>query len=95
MINWKAFEAKYDNREQWAFENLSYFLFCTEMEYRTGIFRYYNQTGIETEPIEKDGKHFGFQAKYSKNKHAIIDSITKAKNKNSQLTNIYLFIGFF
>lgn len=93
MINWKAFEAKYDNREQWAFENLSYFLFCTEMEYRTGIFRYYNQTGIETEPIEKDGKHFGFQAKYSKNKHAIIDSITKAKNKNSQLTNIYLFIG--
>lgn len=93
MINWKAFEAKYDNREQWAFENMSYFLFCSEMEYHNGIFRYFNQTGIEAEPIEKDGKFYGFQAKYSKNKQSIINSITKAKNKNSHLTNIYLFIG--
>ena len=93
MVNWKAFEAKYDNREQWAFENMSYFLFCSEMEYHNGIFRYFNQTGIETEPIEKDGKYFGFQAKYSKNKQAIIDSIKKAKNKNSNLTNIYVFVG--
>ncbi len=92
-MNWKNFELKYDKREQWAFEKMSYFLFCSEMEYHNGIFRYFNQTGIETEPIEKDGKYFGFQAKYSKEKQAIIDSITKAKEKNSRLTNIYLYIG--
>ena len=31
MINWKIFEAKYENREQWAFEQMSYFLFCIEI----------------------------------------------------------------
>lgn len=93
MVNWKAFEAKYDNREQWAFEQMSYFLFCTEMNCHYGIFRYYNQTGIETEPIERDGKFYALQAKYPKNKQSIIDSIKKAKDKNAQLTNIYVYIG--
>jgi hypothetical protein len=93
MLNWKAFEAKYDNQEQWAFENMSYFLFCTEMKCYNGIFRYYKQTGIETESIERDGKFYGLQAKYSKNKQAIIDSIKKAKGKNIKLTNIYVYLG--
>lgn len=63
-MNWKVFELKYDKREQWAFEQLSYLLFCVELNNRIGLFRYKNQTGIETEPIEKDDVFYGFQAKY-------------------------------
>ena len=63
-MNWKIFDLKYDKREQWAFEQMSYLLFCAELNNRIGLFRYKNQTGIETEPIEKDGIFYGFQAKY-------------------------------
>src|SRR5690554_305223 len=97
-MNWKNFESKYNNREQWAFEQLSYLLFCAEFNNRIGQFRYKNQTGIETEPIEKDGKFYGFQSKYyttsiSDNKSDIIDSINKAKSKNKQLNVVYLYLN--
>jgi len=98
MINWKAFEAKYENREQWAFEQMSYFLFCIEINNITGVFRYTNQTGIETEPVEKEGIFYGFQSKYyttsiSQNKNDIIDSIKKAKLKNKPLNVIYFYLN--
>ena len=98
MINWKAFEAKYENHEQWAFEQMSYFLFCVELNNNIGLFRYKNQTGIETEPVEKDNFFYGFQAKYyttsiSKNKSDIIDSIKKAKTKNNRLNLICFYIN--
>lgn len=97
-MNWKVFNLKYENREQWAFEQMSYLLFCAEFSNRIGLFRYKNQTGIETEPIRKDDVHYGFQAKYytttlSQNKTDIIDSIQKAKTKNSQLNVIYLYLN--
>ncbi|MCH2231895.1 MAG: ATP-binding protein [Crocinitomicaceae bacterium] len=97
-MNWKTFGLKYDERETWAFEQLSYLLFCAELNNRVGLFRYKNQTGIETEPIEKEGKYFGFQAKYyttliSDNKADIIDSIKKAKSKNSQLNEIFFYVN--
>ncbi len=97
-MNWKVFGLKYDKRETWAFEQLSYLLFCSELDNRVGLFRYKNQTGIETEPIEKDGKFYGFQAKYyttsiSDNKDDIIDSIKKAKSKNKDLDEIFLYIN--
>lgn len=63
-INWKAFELKNDKKEQWAFECMSYMLFCAEHNNRVGLFRYKNQTGIETEPIILEGKICGFQSKY-------------------------------
>jgi tRNA A37 threonylcarbamoyladenosine biosynthesis protein TsaE len=89
---------RYDKQEQWAFEQMSYLLFCAEFDNRIGLFRYKNQTGIETEPIEKDGIHYGFQAKHyttliSKNKDDIIDSIQKAKTKNNQLNVVYLYLN--
>lgn len=93
-INWKIFDLKYNNREQWAFEQLSYLLFCSFFENKTGLFRYKNQTGIETEPLLKEGKYYGFQAKYytsSISHKDIIDSITKAKSKNPELNIIYLY----
>lgn len=97
-MNWKIFNVKYDKRETWAFEQMSYLLFCAEFENRIGVFRYKNQTGIETEPIEKDGKYYGFQSKYyttliADNKDDIIDSIKKAKSKNKQLDELLLYIN--
>jgi hypothetical protein len=97
-MNWKIFGLKYDNRETWAFEQMSYLLFCAEFNNRIGLFRYKNQTGIETEPIEKDGKYYGFQSKYyttsiADNKNDIIDSIKKAKSKNKQLDELLLYIN--
>lgn len=95
-MNWKVFSLKYENREQWAFEQMSYLLFCAEFDNRIGLFRYKNQTGIETEPIEKNGIYYGFQAKYyphTISKSDIIESIQKAKNKNCHLGVIYLYLN--
>ena len=94
MVNWKVFDSKFDKREQWAFENMSYFLFCAEMNCHIGLFRYKNQAGIETEPIKKNGKFYGFQAKYystpiSQNKDDIINSLCTAKAKNANRREIY------
>jgi len=93
-MNWKIFELKYNNREQWAFEQMSYLLFCSEFENKIGLFRYKNQTGIETEPFEKNGKYYGFQAKFytsSISQTDIVESIEKAKSKNPQLNVVYLY----
>lgn len=97
-MNWNLLSIKYYMRESWAFEQMSYLLFCAEFENRIGLFRYKNQTGIETEPIEKDGKYYGFQSKYyttliAGNKGDIIDSIKKAKSKNKQLDELLLYIN--
>ncbi|MBI3234205.1 MAG: ATP-binding protein, partial [Bacteroidetes bacterium] len=97
-MNWKIFDIKYNERETWAFEQMSYLLFCAEFNNRIGLFRYKNQTGIETEPIQKNGKYYGFQSKYyttsiADNKNDIIDSIQKAKSKNKQLNELFLYIN--
>lgn len=97
-MNWKIFGVKYDKRETWAFEQMSYLLFCAEFNNRIGLFRYKNQTGIETEPIEKNGKYYGFQSKFytnsiADNKNDIIDSIKKTKSKNKQLDELFLYIN--
>jgi hypothetical protein len=51
ILNWKVFGLKFDQKESPAFEDLSYLLFCAELDNRIGIFRYKNQAGIETEPV--------------------------------------------
>lgn len=97
-MNWKVFGLKYDKREEWAFEQMSYLLFSAEHNSRIGLFRYKNQTGIETEPLIKGGKTLGFQSKYyttsiTTNKSDIIDSIKKAKAKNKNLDELYFYIN--
>lgn len=47
-----------------AFENLAYYLFCYELNQKNGIFRYFNQPHIETNPVQVDNKLIGFQAKH-------------------------------
>lgn len=55
-----------------------------------------NQAGIECDPIEKDGKWIGFQAKFydvslARRKEDILDSIKKAREKYPNLSEIYLY----
>lgn len=95
-INWDVFRVKFHGKEREEFEYLSYLLFCYEFNQNIGILQYKNQIGIETEPIEINGKSIGFQAKFydtslSTNKKDIIDSIDKAKEKNPNLDVIYLY----
>jgi hypothetical protein len=97
-INWNNFKAKFNGKESLSFESLAYQLFCFEFNIKIGIFRFKNQTGIETEPIQTETDCVGFQAKYHEtkiadNKDDIIDSIKKAKNKNSKLTKIWFYLN--
>ena len=64
-VDWKAFEYKFSADSRAAFESLAYILFCYELKQDCGIFRYYNQPYIETQPVDTaDGHKVGFQAKY-------------------------------
>jgi len=97
-LNWYNFRAKFGGKENNSFEELSYHLFCTEHNNDVGIFGFFNQTGIETEPISLDGEEIGFQAKFyettlSSNKGDIIDSIKKAKRENKGLSKIYFYLN--
>lgn len=97
-MNWNKFAIKNENKEQWAFEQMAYLLFCSEFDNNVGLFRYKNQTGIETEPLEKDGVVYGFSAKYyevsiSDRKKEIIEAITKAKSKNPEIDVVYFYIN--
>lgn len=97
-MNWKKFAIKNENKEQLAFEQMAYLLFCSEFGNSIGLFRYHNQTGIETEPLEKEGKLYGFSAKYyevsiNERKKEIIEAITKAKNKNPELDTIHFYVN--
>lgn len=95
-LNWNIFKTKFHLSEQAAFESLAYMLFCYEHGIIQGIFRFKNQTGIETEPIDHRGVSTGFQAKFyetklSANKNDIIASLKKAKRKNPELKKILIY----
>jgi len=97
-LNWNLFRAKFNGRERESFENLSYQLFCAEHNNRIGIFRFKNQTGIESEPIKVNEELIGFQAKFydtkiSENKDEIIESIVKAKRENPELSKILFYLN--
>lgn len=97
-INWNIFKAKFNGKETCSFESLAYQLFCSEHGNRIGIFRFKNQIGIETEPIEVYGKLIGFQAKFYDtkildNKYDIIDSLKKAKRENSNLNSVLFYLN--
>lgn len=95
-LNWNKFKSKFDGQTQNMFELLAYNLFCIEYNIPCGIFRFKNQTGIETEPIEDAGEIVGFQAKFYEikiDKVDIIDSIRKAKTKNPQLGKILFYLN--
>lgn len=95
IVDWNAFKVKHPNCQE-AFEQLCYILFCKEHNIKTGILRYKNQIGIETEPIVINGKLISFQAKFFEHqidKKQIIYSIRKAKEDNPGLKKIYVYIN--
>ena len=62
--NWEIFKAKFSKNPQSNFEWLCYLLFCQEFKQYKGIFRYKNQSAIETNPVEIDNEVIGWQAKF-------------------------------
>lgn len=94
-IDWNLFKAKFNGRETSKFEQMAYLLFASETGNPNGIFRYKNHPGIETEPVDFNGKTSGFQAKFltsfSDGKNDIIDSLTKAKVNHPGLEDIYIY----
>jgi hypothetical protein len=95
-INWNVFRAKFNGKESTTFEYLCYLLFCREFGLSTGVFRYKNQAGIETEPVFINGQWIGFQAKFFENKinqQEIEDSIATAKSRNPKLDKIYVYLN--
>lgn len=97
-LNWNLFKAKFNGKETSIFENLAYQIFCTEHNNSTGIFRFKNQAGIETEPIQTDEGFIGFQAKYydtkiADNKVDIINSIKRAKRENPNIIKIFFYLN--
>lgn len=98
MISWAQFKVNFEGKESKAFEDLAYLLFCSKYNIEDGLFRYVNQKGIETNPIEFDGECIGFQAKFfrgriSENKDKLIDSIKKAKSSFPKLSKIVFYIN--
>jgi len=95
-MNWNVFKVKNENHNK-AFEMLCYILFCREHSMKSGIFRYKDQVGIETEPIEINGECIGWQAKFFEkdiDKKQIKLSIEKAKKKNPKLNKIFLYTNY-
>jgi hypothetical protein len=94
--NWYNFRAKFNDSPQKNFEWFCYLLFCREFKTPAGIFRYKNQSGIETNPITKDSEVIGWQAKFydtklSDNKSELIEMVAKSKRDYSDLTKIIFY----
>lgn len=62
LADWNVFACKFSGNEQAAFEQFCYLLFCKKYGYEMGISRYFNNPGIETNPIAVDGEAIGWQA---------------------------------
>jgi len=94
--NWHNFRAKFNENPQNNFEWFCYLLFCQEFKMPAGIFRYKNQSGIETNPIIKGDEVIGWQSKFydtklSDNKSELIGMIAKSKKNYSDLTKIIFY----
>lgn len=94
--DWEIFKAKFSTNPQDAFEWMCYLLFCNEFHVKTGIFRYKNQSAIETNPISSNEVNIGWQAKFydsalSTHKNDIIEMITKAKRDYPYLNKIIFY----
>lgn len=94
--DWNIFKAKFSDNPQFHFEWFCYLLFCKEFEQPYGVFRYKNQSGIETNPIEYGGIKVGFQSKFydttlSSNKNELISTLQKSKRDYPDLTKLYIY----
>lgn len=94
--NWNNFKAKFNENPQSNFEWFCYLLFCIEYNKKTGIFRYKNQSGIETNPIKIDKKVIGWQAKFYENtlssyKAELIGTLEKSKRDYTDINTLVFY----
>ena len=94
--NWQIFRAKFSENPQNNFEWFCYLLFCREFNKPFGIFRYKNQSAIETDPIEINGQFIGWQAKFydstlSNHKDDLIDTIERANRDYPKISKIVIY----
>lgn len=76
--NWSIFDAKFSNDKETAFQWFSYLLFCREVNRPKGLFGYFNQSVLETEPVLFESECVGWQAKhYSKTLGHYTDKIVE------------------
>lgn len=100
-VSWKVFAYKFDDREQAAFEELAYQIFCRKFDLREGLSRFYNQHYIETNPARiSDSRIIGFQAKYFENKvinghqiRLLKNVIENSARKYPEMTDLYFFLN--
>jgi len=97
-VDWKVFSYKFSGQEEHAFQQLAYLLFCAEYSLPIGIFSYYNQIGIETEPVRINNQVVGFQAKYFAQTVSVSTKvpvfkkmISDSKKRNPELTKILVY----
>jgi len=94
--NWNAFKAKFSDSPQKNFEWFCYLLFCNEFDRPVGVFRYKNQSAIETNPVEKAGEVIGWQARFyetalTTHKDDIMGTIEKAKRDYPNISKVIFY----
>lgn len=94
--NWNSFQAKFNDNPQKDFERFCYLLFCQEFNKLVGIFRYKNQSGIETDPVVKGREIIGWQSKFydtrlSEHKSEMMGMIKKSRRDYPNLTKIIFY----
>jgi hypothetical protein len=95
--NWGTFSAKFNGKEQKAFEWFCSLLFSKEHKQPIGPLRYFNQAGIEEDPITVGAEVIGWQAKFvgrlSEQTHTLKKAIDDAKLQNPSLKRIYFYLN--
>jgi hypothetical protein len=94
--NWEIFRAKFSENPQYNFEWFCCLLFCKEFNKPYGIFRYKNQSAIETNPIEVGNEVIGWQAKFydtslSNHKEDLLSTIEKSKRDYPNITKLLFY----
>ncbi|QTA82765.1 p-loop domain-containing protein [Desulfonema limicola] len=94
--NWDIFKVKFSENPQSNFEWFCYLLFCKEFNKPYGIFRYKNQSAIETNPVKTGNDEIGWQAKFydtplSSHKTDLLNTIKKAKRDYPNLTKLVIY----
>ena len=94
--NWGVFKAKFSDNPRDNFEWFCYLLFCREFNEEKGVFRYKNQSAIETNPIEKNGKIIGWQSKFydtplTNHKDELIGFVDRAKRDYPNITDLLIY----
>ena len=94
--NWNIFKTKFNENTNTTFEWFCYLLFCKEFNKPYGIFRYKNQSALETNPIEINEEVIGWQSKFydtslAEHKVDLLTTLEKAKRDYPNITKLLLF----